>query len=165
MPISFHCENCKKKITAPDSAGGKWGKCPFCNHRCYIPMPKRDDEEELKLAPINEDEEKKYEQMMQETRNLTGTLLHQTASASGTDEEVTAPDKELTVLIISYLRFMADGHIEDAQKTADKIVSCGNKAKIILENILRTDQSEPELADMPKKVLVGFVKGILAKIK
>ena len=75
MAISFCCESCKKKINAPDGAGGKWGKCPNCNHRCYIPLPKSEGEDELKLAPINPGEEAEYEKMMKETQELRKKAL------------------------------------------------------------------------------------------
>ena len=164
MSISFHCESCKKKITAPDNAGGKWGKCPFCNHKCYIPMPKKDGEEELKLAPLDEDEETKYEQIMRETHNVTGVLLHQTESPPGSAQGAKIDEKQLTVRIIIYLRQMADGRLDEAQTTADKIVPYKSQAKAILENILRAEKPEPELADVPKKVLAGFVRNILTRM-
>ena len=37
MGITFHCEYCGKKIQAPNEAGGKWGKCPACSHKLYVP--------------------------------------------------------------------------------------------------------------------------------
>jgi DNA-directed RNA polymerase subunit RPC12/RpoP len=37
MAITFHCGHCGKKIEAPDSAGGKWGKCPSCHNKVYVP--------------------------------------------------------------------------------------------------------------------------------
>jgi DNA-directed RNA polymerase subunit RPC12/RpoP len=164
MPISFHCESCKKKITAPDNAGGKWGKCPYCNHKCYVPTPKKDDEEELKLAPVDEDEEKKYEQMMRETHNLTGELLHQKETPLEPAPSGKIDDKQLTVRIITYLRQMADGQLDEAHTTADKIVPYKSQAKAILENILSAERPEPELADVPKKVLIGFVRNILTRM-
>lgn len=162
MTISFHCESCNKKITAPDSAGGKWGKCPSCSHRCYVPMPKSDDEEELKLAPIDEEEERKYEQAMRETHNLTGMLLHQTEMPEESGERATSAEREL---IIKYLRQMADGQLEEAQKTAVKILSSRSKSKAILESMVQSDRPVPELADVPQKVLAGFISGILAKVR
>lgn len=164
MAISFHCESCKKKITAPDDAGGKWGKCPYCNHRCYVPTPASDDEEELKLAPIDESEEEKYERMMRETKNLTGVLLHQKEVPPEPPGDSKADNKELTVLIIKYLRQMADGQLDEAQETAAKIVPYKNQAKGVLENILLAEKPEPELADVPKKVLIGFVRNILTRM-
>ena len=164
MSISFHCECCKKKITAPDDAGGKWGKCPFCNHKCYIPTPKSDNDEELKLAPIDDEEEKKYEKIMRETRNVTEVLLHQKEIPPEPAEGGKNDDKELTVQIIKYLRQMADGQLDKAKKTADKIVPYKGRAKAVLENILLAEKPEPELANVPKKVLIGFVRNIITKI-
>ena len=77
MTISFNCECCKKKIKAPDKAGGKWGACPNCQHRCYIPMPKSDDEPELKLAPVDENELSHIDELMKETYTLTQKILHE----------------------------------------------------------------------------------------
>ena len=77
MTISFNCESCKKKVNAPDGAGGKYGKCPHCNHRCYIPLPKSEGEEELKLAPIDQSEETEYEKKMREARELRQKLLNE----------------------------------------------------------------------------------------
>ncbi len=77
MPISFKCESCDKKIKAPDKAGGKWGNCPYCQHRCYIPLPKSDDEPELVLAPIDENELTQMNQLMEETHSLTQRILHE----------------------------------------------------------------------------------------
>ena len=44
MPISFNCESCKKKVKAPDGAGGKWGKCPKCGHRFVVKHPSESEE-------------------------------------------------------------------------------------------------------------------------
>jgi len=162
MAISFHCENCKKKITAPDTAGGKWGKCPACNHRCYVPTPKSNDEEELKLAPVDQDEEVKYEQAMRETHNLTGRLLHQTEAPEGLEDKVTSAEREL---IIKYLRQMTDGQLDEAQKTAGQIASSRSKSKAVLQSMLQSDQPAMELANVPQKVLAGFINSLLAKIK
>jgi hypothetical protein len=77
MGISFHCQRCKKKIKAPDGAGGKWGSCPHCKHKCYIPLPAAEGDDEIMLAPIDPNEESKYEDMMRETHSLTQRILHE----------------------------------------------------------------------------------------
>jgi DNA-directed RNA polymerase subunit RPC12/RpoP len=76
MTISFHCESCKKKIKAPDETGGKWGKCPYCKHRCYIPLPKSEDEPELRLMPIDAADETQVDNLMRQTYELTQEILH-----------------------------------------------------------------------------------------
>ena len=163
MPITFHCECCKKKVTAKDTAGGKWGKCPYCNHKCYIPTVRKPDEEELKLSPVDDEEEKKYEKIMREARGLKDALLHQTQGPPEPENSKT-DDKQITGLIIKYLKQMADGQIEDAQKTADKIVPFKGQTKAILEKIVLAARPEPELANVPKKVLAGFARNIITRI-
>ncbi|MBN1787668.1 MAG: hypothetical protein JW806_04670 [Sedimentisphaerales bacterium] len=163
MPISFQCENCAKKITAPDTAGGKWGKCPACHHRCYVPMPKSDDEEELKLAPIDDEEEKKYEQAMQESHSLTGMLLHQTDdSEEVSKDKATSAEREL---VVEYLRRMASGQLEQAKKTLTQIKSSQGKSKIVLRGMLKSKDPVPELSDIPPKVLTGLISNLLEEIR
>ena len=61
MGITFHCEHCGKKIEAPDSAGGKWGRCPACHNKVYVPGLSSD--EKLKLAPVDEEYQTKQKQL------------------------------------------------------------------------------------------------------
>ena len=65
MSIKFHCEYCGKKIDAPDTAGGKRGKCPACHNKIYVPQIDADDE--LKLAPVDETEEERQKRLLDET--------------------------------------------------------------------------------------------------
>jgi hypothetical protein len=163
MPITLHCESCKKKIIAPDNAGGKWGKCPFCNHRCYIPMPETEEEEELKLSPIDESEEKQYNQMMKETFNITENLLHVTEEPAEATPGKTS-ETELMALVIKYLRLMADGSLDEANSIAGKIAAYKATARTILGNILKSKQPEPQLQDIPKKVLERYIRDMLARM-
>ncbi|MDD5135505.1 MAG: hypothetical protein PHP01_08860 [Phycisphaerae bacterium] len=163
MSISLHCECCKKKITAPDNAGGKWGKCPYCSHKCYIPLPASEDEE-VKLAPIDENEETQYKQMMRETYHVTETLLQQVDEPPEPGQEANIDEKTLTVRIIKYLAMMARSSFDEAQAAENKIFPYRKQAKRILENMLREGKPEPELADIPEKLLAGFIRNMLAKM-
>ena len=79
MTINFHCQSCKKKVKAPEKAGGKWGNCPYCNLKCYIPLPPAPEEEELKLIPFDaEEEQRQHEARMKEARDLQLDILHET---------------------------------------------------------------------------------------
>ena len=162
MSINFHCESCKKKIKAPDATGGKWGKCPHCGHRCYIPLPPEPEgAEKLKLAPIDEAEESKYGEMMRETYSITKDILNETAVDDSPDDPVAAAgaaQKKLIKEIIVYLRQMADGELLQAEQTVEKIRPMKDTAIVILEKMTRTEQPEPELADLPPKLLLGLIK-------
>ena len=48
--ISFNCEKCGQKVSAPDAHAGKKGKCPRCKSIMLIP----EITEELTLKPLNE---------------------------------------------------------------------------------------------------------------
>ena len=159
MSISFHCESCKNKIKAPDGAGGKWGNCPYCHHRCYIPLPRSEDEEELKLAPINELEESRVDDLMRETHSLTQNILHQTAvPEEALSTERTADEKSVIKTVIIYLRQMADGELGQAEKTFKKLKADKKVALRLLASMARAERPEPELSDLPENVLQGLIR-------
>jgi hypothetical protein len=168
MAITFHCEHCGKKIEAPDSAGGKWGKCPACHNRVYVPSS--DAGEELKLAPIDTTDLAEQKRLMAETRRIEQEILSEKEIPNDSAEaEIAAPvyeisDNELTKNIILYLRLMADGDLEQAERIASSIVSCGNRALKILDGIALSEIPEPELADIPQQVLSGLIRTLRTKI-
>ena len=166
MAITFHCEHCGKKIEAPDSAGGKWGKCPACHNKLYVPGS--DSDEELKLAPINESDQAKQRELMAETHELTQDILLERETPNELAEDATPAsaisDKELTKNIVAYLRQMADGNLNQAERIANSIVSSGDKALKILDGIALSEIPEPQLADIPQQVLSGLIKTLRNKI-
>lgn len=168
MSISFHCENCKKKIKTPDTTGGKWGKCPYCNHRCYIPLPPDPDGEELMLAPIDLNEEDQHEDMARDTFSLTENILREMESP---DDESTGSQpindfdkRELLKRIILYLQQMAYGELDKAEETAAKIRLFKNEAKDILQRMVKAERPEPELAEISPKVLQGLIKNLYSSL-
>ncbi len=166
MSITFHCEYCGKKIEAPDSAGGKWGKCPACHNKLYVPCLGSD--EELKLAPVDQSDEAKQRQLLAETYELTRDILLEKETPNELAETATSAsgigDKELTKNIITYLRQTADGELEQAERIADLIVSCGDRALKILDRIALSEMPEPELADIPQQVLSGLIRNLRTRI-
>lgn len=166
MGISFHCERCKKKIVAPDSSGGKWGRCPNCDRKCYIPMPASPDDEELRLAPIDPEEEAKYKKLKMQTFAMTTNILSETAMGQEMETSVVDPisDRDLIKYVVIYLRQMADGELADAEVTEKKIIPHGNQARSVLSEMAQSDRPEPELADIAEKVLQGLIRGLNSKI-
>lgn len=166
MSIKFHCEYCGKKIEAPDNAGGKWGKCPACHNKLYV--PKLDAGEELKLAPIDENDRAKQKELIAETQKLTqDILLERTVPDEPTQAATPASgisDKQLMENIIAYLQQMADGELDQAERTADLIIPCGGRAVKILNKIALSKRPEPELADIPQQVLSGLIKNLRTRI-
>jgi hypothetical protein len=168
MAISFHCESCKKKIKAPDATGGKWGNCPHCNHRCYIPLPHSADEEELKLAPLDENKDAQYGQLMRETHSLTQNILHQTEQPDDNNAKAPVPEepdeRELIKAVILYLKQMADGQLDEAQAIANQLAQFNEAVKEILVKMARAERPEPELADIPERVINKLIKNLNANL-
>jgi len=168
MAISFHCESCKKKIKAPDTAGGKWGNCPHCKHRCYVPLPPAANEEEIKLAPIDENEETEYSRMMRETQNLALNIFHEVEQPDDNNTKAAdreEPDeRELLKAVILYLKQMADGQLDEAQAIANQLGQFKEAVKEILIKIARAERPEPELADIPERVINKLIKNLIANL-
>ncbi|MBW8042335.1 MAG: hypothetical protein FVQ85_20390 [Planctomycetes bacterium] len=166
MSIVFHCEHCGKKIKASNSAGGKWEKCPSCHNKLYI--PDLNSGEELKLAPIDGEDEEKQKELMNETHHLTQEILLEREAPegpSGTGRPAfEISEKELTKNIILYLRQMADGELDDAVKTADLIAPYRRQTVNILDTIAVSEMPEPELADVPPQVLSGLIRNLRTRI-
>ena len=166
MAISFHCQSCKQKIKAGDDAGGKWGKCPHCNIKCYIPLPPATKDEELRLLPLEEDNELTYQQQMREMQNLTINILQET---SDDDEAVGlkfSPEekKQLYKNIIMYLKLMADGELGQAEQLVGKISRFNMHAKEAIAEMHRAQQPEPELAEIAPAVLKGMMKNLVSQL-
>jgi len=166
MAIKFHCEYCDKKIEAPDSAGGKWGKCPACHKKLYVPG--LDSDEELKLAPVDESDQAKQKQLMAETHKLTQNILLEREAPNGPAEVVTpafgVSDKELTKNIIAYLQQMADGKLNQAQKAAELIVPYSSRALKILDKMALSEMPEPPLANVTQQVLSGLIRNLRTRM-
>jgi hypothetical protein len=167
MTIKLHCNSCGKKIEAPDSAGGKWGKCPACHTKLYVPLPPTEDGDELRLAPIDETEEQKQRELMKETFQLTQHILEENSvpEAPGTVGPVPeVNERTLTEQIIRYLRLMANGDLDTAQRTADLIVPHRRKATAVLEQLVKSYPPDPELEDIPPQVLSGLIRNLRTRI-
>ena len=166
MAITFHCEHCSKKIEAPDTAGGRWGKCPACHNKIYVPSPESD--EELKLAPLDTSFREKEKELMAETHRLTQDILKEREIPDGPREAGGAVyemgDGELRKNVISYLRQMAQGDLDEAENTGALIAPCGDRVTDILDIIALSDMPEPELADIPQQLLSGAIRALRARI-
>jgi len=166
MAITFHCEYCGKEIRTADSSGGKWGKCPSCHNKLYVPNLNIDAD--LALAPIDEGEEKKKKELMAETFQLTQDILHERENPEDVEGGVgpasVMSEKDLTTSIILCLRQMVDGELDEAESIAASIGQNSQQAIGILDRIAVSEIPEPELADVPPQVLAGLIRTLRAKI-
>jgi len=168
MSIQIHCNYCSKKINAPDSAGGKWGKCPSCNNKLYIPGLSAG--EQLSLVPIDESEVQREKQLMEETFQLEQKILlereipDESNSSVNTQKTTIISEKELTKDIILYLRYAANDLISDADQIIALIAPHKKQALQIIDKIGLSEIPEPELADIEQQVLAGLIRTLRNKI-
>ncbi len=165
MSIKFHCEHCGKKIDAPDTTGGKWGKCPACHNRVYVPQVEA--EEELKLAPIDETEEERQKRLREEALQLTQSIFQEKEIPDAdrpSDATTEISEEALTDAIVTYLRQMADGDLDTAQRTAETIAANRRKARELLGQMATNDPPDPELEDVPPQVLSGLIRNLRTRL-
>jgi hypothetical protein len=166
MAIVFHCEYCGKKIEAADNAGGKWGKCPSCHNKLYVPGTAVG--EELKLAPVDETAMERAKRLMAETYKLTQDILKEREVPEGPPPPSGAVydmgDKELKQNIIAYLREVVYGEFDEAERIAALISPFRNRAMVIIDRIALSEIPDSELADIPPQVLAGSIRTLREKI-
>jgi DNA-directed RNA polymerase subunit RPC12/RpoP len=165
MSITFHCVNCGNKITAKDESAGKWGICPACHNKIYIPDLNAEIDD-LKLAPVNEEEENKQKKLMAETYKITRDILQEreTEAGKGAAFSTTIDDKVLQTRIISYLRKIKDGKLPEAEELENQITCYGQQTLHLLDKIASNDIPEPELADIPRGTLLSLIRNMRGKI-
>ena len=107
---------------------------------------------------------------MAETRRIEQEILSEKDEVLDDSAERAVPvydisDNELTKNIIIYLRLMADGDLEQAERISSSIIHCGKRALKILDGIALSEIPEPELADIPQQILSGLVRTLRTKIR
>lgn len=166
MAIVFHCEYCGKKIEAADNAGGRWGKCPSCHNKLYVPGTAVG--EELKLAPRDETDIEREKRLMAETYKLTQDILKEREVPEGPPPLSGAiyqmGDKELKENIITYFREVVYGELDKADRIAALIAPFRDRAMAIIDRIALSEIPEPELADISPQVLAGTIRTLREKI-
>jgi hypothetical protein len=174
MTITFHCNFCNKKIDAKKEAAGKWGTCPSCHNKIYVPNLEAEDD--LTLAPIDEEEERKKQQLMQETFMLEQEILEerekgeQGQNAPAPTEPKPKPthgavdEDALYKQIVRYLRLMANGDLDKADAIARSFKMSSEATLKLLDRIALADIPEAELADVPPQVLAGLIRTLRSQI-
>ena len=166
MPISFRCEHCGKKIEAPDSAGGKRGKCPYCRQGNYIPAPTADDDV-FDLAPVDEEDETRSQAEMQRLRQIEAELLAERSAESPVplEHRDDLSSKDLHHYAINYCLDMADGRLERAEKHIDDLARFAEHATQAVDEVASSIDDEPALKDIPQPVVKGLLEQLLQSLK
>ena len=164
MPITFRCEKCRSEIKAPDSAGGKRGKCPHCGHSSMIPSP---DREEIPLAPLDEKEEQirqeELEALKEQERALLREMGGQEAVPLEQKENLTSQD--LHHYVVNYCLDMLNGRLERAEHHVKNMKKFKYTAVQAVEEFQTGKAKEPAMDAIPKKVLQGFLLDLKERLR
>ena len=172
MSIEFHCPQCSKVIRAPDSAGGKHGKCPYCEGKVYIPTA-ADDSEEIGLAPVDETDVQREQNLKKEAARYSAAMSRETDAPPETAGEspeprasgggpVGAPD-DLDEAVEQFVLAMRDSKLDEADRIVKGLMSAGARAFEHVQNMI-ADPPPPAVADIPKPLYQGFLKTLLERL-
>ena len=166
MTLTFKCEHCHKKVSAPDSVGGKRGKCPFCKESTYIPIPVSDDDI-LDMAPLDDEEELSRRKLESELWAQDRDLI---AHSGGGDpvplrEREDLSSDDLHHFVINYCLDMAAGNLDRAHKHADALKEFGKPGVEAVKYFQIVQGNEPALANIPPPVVQGFLKDLIDRLQ
>jgi phage FluMu protein Com len=166
MALTFKCEHCHKKISAPETVGGKRGKCPFCKQRTYIPMPVSEDEI-LDLAPLDETEEQEHQKLVDELRAQERDLIANTGGGEPVplSERDDLSSEDLHHFVINYCIDMADGNLERAAMHAAELKKFYKLGMEAVKYFQIVQGDEPALSKIPPPVVQGFLTDLVDRLQ
>ncbi len=174
MSIEFHCDHCAKLIRAPDEAAGRRGKCPNCQQSVYIPTPP-DRIEEIPLAPLDDEEIRKREQLENESRRIQRELLADRrpppdrAAPSAAPESAMpgqiASDDDIQDLVVDYLLLMRNSELVQAEDILARLVKAKAAAIRVVDRLAADAVPPTALADVPPRLYLGFLKNLRSQLR
>jgi hypothetical protein len=176
MSIELHCPKCSNLIKAPDNAGGKHGKCPYCQNKVYIPTPSS-EVDEIPLAPIDEDAERTAEKLREESARYAATVSHAgevppegaDTGGFGGDSAVGLPMDAGEVIdvpenVAQFIYAMRDSKLEVADEVVARLKRNANKAGDYIDGIM-VDATPPDFEGLPTPLVHGFLKTLKGRLK
>jgi len=173
MSIDLHCPGCQKLIRAPDNAGGRHGKCPYCGRKVYIPMPEN-EVELFDIAEPDEDEARQEEQLRRESTAYAAGLAHAEGQIPATADEGMGGDAprrpevpgeviDIAAEVEMFLAAMRDSQLDQADAAVARLKRSAHRAKDYIESAM-VDEIPPQIDGVPPPVMKGFLKTLLGRL-
>lgn len=166
MTIKFECEHCRKTVEAPEAAGGKRGKCPYCGQSNYIPAPLGEDDV-LPLAPIDEQEDRRSARerhsLIEQERDMLVEMDRHPETPLEQREKLTS--KDLQHFVVNYCIDAANGNLERAESYVPQLRKFGQTGLQAVEDFISGNALEPAMDFIPRRVLQGFLTKLRDRLK
>lgn len=184
MSVKFHCSHCNKLIKAPDEAGGKHGKCPYCKQEVYVPTP--DDQlDVIPLAPIDQDAEQRERELAEEDLRLRAAASREeeskprrgrpthvsddTGPIGLAGESLRSPPPATTgggatAMIVRFVLAMQASELDEADRLAARLKRAGGRAKDEVQRLMVDEIPAAGLEDVPPALCKGFLKSLLERL-
>ncbi len=170
MSIELHCPQCGKVIRAPEDAGGKKGKCPYCKRSVYIPLPE-DELDVIPLAPIDPDEEAREAKLRRESAQYAAAITN--ATESDTPGKPARPPSahdagpaeviDFKKEALSFIVAMRDSKLDEADRIVEKLKRGGARARDHVQGIM-VDEMPPAVENVPPPLARGFLQALLDRL-
>jgi len=184
----MQCEHCGKTIRAPHEMAGKQGKCPGCGNMVYIPTPE-DEIEELPLAPVDDQDLRREQELLAERRRLDGLLAREQkappepgpsrkteGSGANAGHEVRpsgpAPSPQagstggtrIEKAVIAFLVAMRKSDLDAAERAMNVIHLQPRTARDYIDRLAADQIPPPEMSGVPAGVYQGFLKNLRSRL-
>jgi hypothetical protein len=172
VAIEIHCVRCGKTIRAPDNAGGKRGRCPGCGHEMYIPVPP-DQIEEIPLAPVDEEEERKAAELRREAIRYAAmvdksggapTDARKGGGRSGRGGQGSSASIDVAKEVADFVLAMGNSQFEDAEAVVARLRGAGKKAREYVQSLL-VDQMPPKFGKVQPQIAKNFLKALSDRLE
>ncbi len=171
MSIEFKCQSCGRSVKAPDNAGGRRGKCPFCNVSVFIPAPPSESDE-IGLAPIDSTFAAREAQLRKESIDYAAAVDHDEARPAGADTPKTGPRRaadgdavlvDIPVEVENFVRAMHGSDLKMADRVVSRLRQRPGAARDYIQGMM-VDQLGIRVEGIPTPLIQGFLKNLLTRI-
>lgn len=159
MTITFRCGHCGKKVEAPDAAGGKRGKCPYCKQSNYIPAPVSEDDI-IPLAPEDDEAGAEDEAVRRQEQALIAELGARDQPQVPLEDRQDITAEDLQHYVVNYCLDMSTSKLERARTHLAELKKVRPLARQAVDAFLKGDVLEPALDTIPPKLLQGFLSNL-----
>ncbi len=172
MSNTRRCTHCGQKIETEQKPDENWVACEHCGQKMYLAQP--DNVEEIPIAPVDEEEERRAEQRRARDRAIADQALegNYTPEAPSTPSQPTpapqpsagASSDKLTDRLAQYVLWMSQGEMARCDDVVSSLLGQRKKAHAAAQELLKELPKRSDLNDVPPAVVKGYLKQLLAQL-